>query len=48
VKRHLITAARQLVAEEFIECFVAELCLLQADDIGPALVQPRQQARHPP
>ena len=35
------------VAEELVERSVGELGLLQADDVRPALVQPREQARLP-
>ena len=34
-----------IVVEELGQLVVGELCFLQADDVGPALVQPRQQPR---
>ena len=46
VRRELVAAAAELVAEQLGEGLVGELGLLQADDVGLALVQPRQQPRH--
>jgi hypothetical protein len=46
VRRHLVAAVRQLVADDLAERVVAELRLLQADDLGPPLVEPRQEPRH--
>ena len=42
----LVAALGELVAEQLAEGVVGELGLLQADDVGPPLVEPRQQARH--
>ena len=42
----LVAALGQLVAEQLGERVVGELGLLQADDVRPPLVQPRQQPRH--
>jgi hypothetical protein len=38
--------ALELAAEQIDERLVCKLGLLQADDVRPALVQPRQQARY--
>ncbi len=43
----LISAPVKLGAEELDERLVGQLGLLEADDVGSALVQPRQQAREP-
>ena len=42
----LVAALGELVAEQLGERVVGELGLLQADDVGPPLVEPRQQPRH--
>ncbi len=42
---HLVAALRELVGQEVGERVVGELRLLEADDVGPALVQPRQEPR---
>ena len=47
VRGDLVAAVRQLVAEQLGERVVGELRLLQADDVRPPLVEPRQQPRHP-
>ena len=47
VRGDLVAALGELVAEELGERVVGELRLLQADDVRAALVQPRQQPRHP-
>src|SRR6202020_1723555 len=47
VARNGVAPRRQLLAEQRVESVVGELRLLQADDVGLALVEPRQQARHP-
>ena len=41
-----IPAVLELVAEQVEERIVSELGLLQADDVRPPLIQPRQQPRH--
>ena len=38
-----ISPAVELVTEQLSECIVGELRLLKADDVGLALVQPRQE-----
>ena len=43
----LVAAGGELGAEQLVERRVGELGLLQADDVGLALVEPRQQAREP-
>jgi hypothetical protein len=45
VRRDVVTALRQLLAEQRREGVVGELGLLQAHDVRLAVVQPRQQAR---
>src|SRR6185437_12939293 len=45
VRRELVAALAQLSAEQVGEGRVGELRLLQADDVGRAFVQPRQQPR---
>ena len=47
VHRDRVAARRELLAEQLGEGGVGELRLLQAHDVGPPLVQPRQQPRHP-
>jgi hypothetical protein len=47
VRGHLVAARRELLAQQGGEGLVGELGLLQADDVGPPLVQPRQHPRHP-
>ena len=42
-----VAAVCELVAEQLGERVVGELGLLQADDVRLALVEPRQQPRHP-
>ncbi len=42
-----IAATGELRAEQLVERVVGELGLLQADDIRLALLEPRQQPRHP-
>jgi hypothetical protein len=46
VRRDLVAAVRQLVTEQLGERVVGDLRLLQAHDIRPPLVEPRQQPRH--
>ena len=46
MRRDLVAASRSSLAEQLRERVVGELRLLQADHVGPPLVQPRQQARH--
>ena len=43
----LVAAAGQVGAEQLAEGVVGELGLLQAHDVGLALVQPGQQPRYP-
>src|SRR5688572_3252298 len=47
VSSHLVAAVGDLLAEQLGERIVRQLRLLKADDIRPALVQPRQKPRHP-
>jgi hypothetical protein len=47
VRRELVTPAAKIVAEQFGERVIRELRLLQADDVRPPLVEPRQQPGHP-
>ena len=47
VAGELVAAAGELFAEQRVERVVGELGLLQADDVGLALVEPGQQPRHP-
>ncbi len=42
-----VAAGGELACEQLVERRVGELGLLQADDVGLALVEPRQQAREP-
>ena len=42
-----ISPTVELVAEQLTECIVGELRLLKADDVGLALVQPRQEPGNP-
>jgi hypothetical protein len=44
VCRDRVAARGQLVAEQLSEGVVGELRLLQAEDVGSAVVQPRQQS----
>jgi hypothetical protein len=44
VERDLIAALLHVIGQQLGECSVRELGLLEADDIGPPLVQPGQQA----
>ena len=46
VRRDLVAALGELVAEQLGERVVGELGLLQADHVRPPLVQPGQQPRH--
>src|SRR6185503_6696296 len=46
VRGDLVAAAGQLVAHQLAERVVGDLGLLQAQDIGPALVEPGQQPGH--
>jgi hypothetical protein len=41
----LVAAAGELVPEQLLERVVGELRLLEADDVRPPLVEPRQQPR---
>ena len=45
VRRHLVAAGLELVVEEAGERVVGELGLLQADHVGPPLVEPGQKPR---
>jgi hypothetical protein len=47
VQGGLVAPAAELVAHELEEGIIGQLGLLQADNIGLPLVQPRQQPRHP-
>ena len=47
VQRELVAALRERLAEQLAEGAVGELRLLQAEDIGGALIQPREQPRGP-
>jgi hypothetical protein len=42
-----ISPTVELVTEQLSECIVGELRLLKADDVGLALVQPRQEPGNP-
>ncbi len=42
-----VAAGGELAGEQLVERRVGELGLLQADDVGLALIEPRQQAREP-
>ena len=46
VERDGIVPLGERIAEQLAERVVGELGLLQADDVRPPLVQPRQQSRH--
>src|SRR3954454_17474020 len=43
---HLVAAARELLAHELAQRLVGDLRLLEADDVRPALIEPRQQPRY--
>src|SRR5262249_31620545 len=47
VQGERVTTALEFGSEQFPERVVGELGLLQADDVGLPLVQPRQQPRDP-
>jgi hypothetical protein len=47
VERDGVATTGELVAEQGFERLVCELRLLQADDVGPAFVEPRQQPWDP-
>jgi len=47
VRRHVVTTLAEFGAEQRIERIVGELRLLQANDVGTALVEPRQEPRNP-
>jgi hypothetical protein len=44
--RHVVTTVSELIPEQLRERIIRKLRLLKADNVGPALVQPRQETRH--